>query len=264
MTAVKKQYTRIAVDAVTVDRRIQRPLNISRVKHIARNFDPRSLGVLTLSLRPDGSVVVLDGQHRWAAAKAINYTDKLPALTYEGLSIEEEAALFLTQNDAKPVSTLDKFLVRITEGDDVAVAIARVVTAHGWVIQPGQTYGSIASVAALERAYNGAGVSAGPRLDVVGRVLETITEAWGHDPKAANGTIIGGLALLFLRFEYEVRSDKLIPSLQKTTPLNVVGKARAIADGRGYTAPAAVALHIHTLYNNGLRSRKLPNWTWTR
>src|SRR4051794_33828172 len=97
------QYERVG--ELTVDQRYQRALNARRVKKIANEFDPYSVGMLIVSDRGDGTKVVLDGQTRRAALVAMGWEDQMvPCYVYVGLSVEEEARIFrtLNQDRARP------------------------------------------------------------------------------------------------------------------------------------------------------------------
>ena len=119
---------------LVVDRSIQRALNARWASKISGKFNPDSVGALTISVRKDGSQVVIDGQHRTAAALSAGYTGKLPAVAYSGLSREEEAALFITLNSTQKVMPIDRFLVRTVEKDKAAVALNRLLNLYGWQV----------------------------------------------------------------------------------------------------------------------------------
>src|SRR6187549_648827 len=69
------QVTWLRVDRLTVDPAVgggyQRALNPRKVKAIAKELDPDALGVLTVSRREDGSLVIIDGQQRQGALMSI-------------------------------------------------------------------------------------------------------------------------------------------------------------------------------------------------
>src|SRR5213593_2738333 len=87
----------LKLDELIVDPRFQRPIQRSRVERYIKQFDPKLVGLLTVSLRPNGKDVILDGQHRWMTLVGRNYTEALcEVLT--GLSFEQEAAIFHGRN----------------------------------------------------------------------------------------------------------------------------------------------------------------------
>jgi hypothetical protein len=72
-----------------------RPLNRAFVRRLAQHWILD--GVIDVSLHAKGESIVIDGRHRVAAA-ALAEQLKLPAAVYEGLSLKQEAALFLLRN----------------------------------------------------------------------------------------------------------------------------------------------------------------------
>lgn len=247
----------IRISDLTTDARVQRPLDTRRVETIAGKFNPAALGSITVSQRHDGSRIVLDGQTRTAAAKAIGYKGDIHAHIYTGLTLAEEASMFLSLNNTKQVSALDKFLVRLTEGDEIALDINRIAKGYGWTIKPGGANWTIQSVNALEKAYGAGGTNG---AFVVDRILKTITEAWAGHAVSGNAGIIAGLGLLFVRYGADVRGDKLVRELQNQTPRTLLGRARSLQDGQGGSLAAAVGRLTHTLHNNKLKTNILGEW----
>lgn len=83
----------------------QKPLNLSRVKHIVADFDPNIANEPKVSYR-DGHYVVFDGQHTVAALVARNGGEPvmIRCKVYSNLTPEQEAMLFAEQTGhaAKP------------------------------------------------------------------------------------------------------------------------------------------------------------------
>lgn len=68
-------------------------LKEKRVAEIAADWDPSGVGTITVSRRHDGSLWVIDGMHRVAAARLLGETH-LPAKLFVGLTLEGEALMF--------------------------------------------------------------------------------------------------------------------------------------------------------------------------
>jgi hypothetical protein len=95
----------LPIHQLRIDPTINRPLNRQRVHTIAEKFDPDAIGVLTVSVRPDGTYLLLDGQHRLAALRQAGWDgqQKVPCDLRHGLSQVQEVALFVKLNNtAKP------------------------------------------------------------------------------------------------------------------------------------------------------------------
>ena len=85
------------VEDLSVDHSYHRPLPKAFLKEVSTNFDSNAVGYLTVSKRNDGSTVVVDGQTRLEAAKAVGLK-RVPCIVFRGLSSSEEAKLFIALN----------------------------------------------------------------------------------------------------------------------------------------------------------------------
>lgn len=246
----------LAVSTLMVDPRVQRPLDKRRVTKIAEALNFDALGVITVSRRDNGDNAVIDGQHRVEALREAGHGSMaVTCRVFKGLGLPEEAAMFrLLNNTAKP-QYIDQFRVRVIEGDENAVAIARIITRHGWKIDMQTGSNTFAAVAALERIYNLDDISAE-------RALVTVTRAWGHESNAGDGRIVEGVGLVHVRYGDAVETDDLIDRLSKVPggPGALLGRARGLKDLIGSTVPRAVAEITVELYNARRRTKALPPW----
>jgi len=121
------RYEWVDLKAMTIDPRIQRGEEGPEINHIAANFNPAALGTFTLSRRSDGTIVVLDGQQRRAAALKIDYSEQVQAIVHENLTLPEEAQLFLDLNYRRSVNAWTNFRIARTAGDELAQAIGVVL-----------------------------------------------------------------------------------------------------------------------------------------
>lgn len=258
----------VPVDAITIDPTVQRKEGADqrRVNKIAANFNPDALGVMVLSERKDGSLVCLDGMHRLTAAKQAGYRAPLDAIVHTGLSIAQEASLFLLYNDKKDPSAISRFHARILAGDPVAVDMDRIIREHGWKVRQAGEPGNLSAIEKAESVYrNGSGtLPDGAHPEHLSNVLTIITAAWEHDPKSVNLSILAGVSQLLGRFGKSVDFKKLIDEMSGTRPTVLIGKARSLADVQGGTVPAAVAKILVSMHNNRRRTNLLPEWVWVR
>lgn len=256
---IKSTFAFINPATLTTDLRVQRPLDLARVAEIAPQFDANKVGTIVVSQRRDGTKIVLDGQTRTAAKAQAGSAGDVHAQIFTGLTLEDEAAMFLGYNNTKVVSALDKFLVRVTEGDHVAVEINRIVRHHGWQVVKGGGNGSVQAVAALEKAYMKAGANGSQLLDVV---MATLTKAWGREFAAGNASLIGGLAEIFNRYGDAIDTAKLIRELQSTTPRVLLGRARGMKESGVFSDPLPVIVGriAHVMHNNKKSTNKLADW----
>lgn len=264
----RKYHKAIPLDHLVIDPKVQRHEGVDqrRVNKMAATFDPNALGTLIVSERKDGSLVCLDGAHRRAAGQQAGYTEPVDCTVFAGLTVPDEAALFLLYNSKKDPSAVSRFKARVVAGDDVACDINDIIDRHGWKIGLASDIGQIAAVERLESVYrNGAKtVAEGAHPELVDRTLEILTEAWEYDHQSVDGTMLAAVGQILGRFDTAVDSKILIGKLQKTRPGVLIGRARALRDAQGGTVAAALAKVITSEYNNRRRSNPLPEWTWVR
>jgi len=98
----------ISPNNICHDESYQRTIN-SRYVKIADQYDPLLFTPIRISKREDGTLWVVDGAHRVQAARRLRL-DTIPAMIYEGLTVEEEKYMFANQDKGEVrVSVLDKF-----------------------------------------------------------------------------------------------------------------------------------------------------------
>lgn len=219
-----------------------------------------------MSRRNNGDLVLLNAQHRRALCIAEGYDEPVMCEVHQGLALTDEATIFLGLNDQTTPQALTKFLVRVIEGDKIALAINNIVASHGWDIGQSSKDGAISAVQALETIYlTAAGTRpAGDHEDILDQVLTTITRAWGHAREGVHQTLLQGFAQLYGRYGDAVETGKLVADLQKNSPQELLGRAKQIQHMQGGTSQAAFAKVLVGLHNNRKRTNLLPEWVWTR
>src|SRR3546814_12750149 len=106
-----------------------------RIASVAASLDWRLFSSLIVSARPDGSRVIIDGQHRWAAAMRRGDLTHLPCCSFSYRTPEDEARMFITANRArKAMNRLDDFYAALAAADEDAMEIHRLVADAGLVV----------------------------------------------------------------------------------------------------------------------------------
>ncbi|SFQ28366.1 DUF6551 family protein [Amycolatopsis rubida] len=263
---------RIPADQLTVDNRVQRhQLNESTLAEIRENYNRGALQTLQVSERPDGTLAILDGWHRWKVVTEKEAEDyPLDCQVHTGLSLAQEAALFRQLNKQKPANKIDLFYVRVTQQDPVALAVMTIANENGWTI--GTAKGEIAAVDALETILkHGAGAEPeyGPAL--LHNTIYLVTKAWGHDePKTVDKNILSAVGQFFADLDkYEAKNNvdlqfdvdrlaKNLASYTKNGPGGWLAGCRGIADGTSKTLRKVLMGELFDMYNKGKGGRKLP------
>lgn len=230
-------------------------INEDRVAVIAADFDPEQVGVITVNVRGDGGIYVLDGMHRVSAMRHIGWDDQqIQCWTYEGLTEAEEAEVFLKLNDTLTVNGFDKFKVGVNAGRATETEIDRVVRAQGLHVSRDKSQGSVRAVGTLRRVYE--------RSDsaTLGRTLRIIRDAYGD--AGFESSVIDGIALVCQRYGSTITDATFIERLATTHGgvSGLIGKAEQLRkitrNAKGHCVAAAAV----EIYNRGRGGKKIPDW----
>lgn len=261
---VESRITTLRTDSLGVDHEVQRALVPSRVDTMVELFNPEALGVLTVSHRKDGTYHIVDGQHRWAACAKFGH-DHVQCKVYTGLTRADEAALFRVLNNTKIVNALDRFRVRVVEGESSARDIIGIVERAGWRIPvraSANTTGVVNSPVALEWVYNGAAIKQATQPGVFRSTVEIITAAWGYEPDGMRSDVFKGVGAFLTRFEGILDLSKVVRMLQGYPggPLKLQADASIMRSMRSSPAADSVASILTGLYNKKRSVNRIPEW----
>jgi hypothetical protein len=253
----------IQVGDLQVDRRVQREaMKTKKVEDIVRAFNEDALGIVTVSRRTDRGLYIIDGWHRTEAVRRL--TDGVGTVkchVFEGLTVPEEALMFLALNHGDRPTQMDKFKVRLTAGDENAVEIDQIVRSYGWTVGSSPSRATINAVGVLERIH-----VAGKKLDQEPPLLEitmkAITKAWGDDRFGGQAVILEGVARLLSEHGSLIDFGSLVSRMADTKggPRGLHSQASQFAAVRGVRVAMAVADILTESYNKGRRNRTLPPW----
>ena len=238
----------------------QRDPDPRRVQKIAEGFDPDKLDPLKISQRADGSLWVIDGNHRLQAILALGWSDQLiPVRLVRGLSYQQEAGLFTAQRDRRDPSGAEMFRAAIEQGDPAALATLAICEELGLSLayRSSRGSGTARTVNAVSMAWRLCKEGGAPRLH---RILGTVHRAWGTHAGVYTSSILGGFNAFFARYEslYDVgRLDTILARLPHDQFLSQAASFRTMYSSDITTA---VARAILSLYNKRLTSGKLPDW----
>jgi hypothetical protein len=245
----------ICVADLFADHSYQRPLDPQRVRTMAESFDPRLLGVIEVSDRgPDHRprYAVIEGQHRWATVAALDPAASIAARVHSGLSIAEEAELFLGIDvHRRRLSTWNRWKARRAHHDPEVTAIEATVARVGLRVDDAAKDGHVRCTAMLEKIACSRGGH--PLLRDSLRLLH---ETWGPQQGAFDAAMVGGMAVMLDAFgdDEHFDCDTLVDALIDLAPERVGALARAKkANGKHGTGtgalPKFVALTLHERYN---------------
>jgi hypothetical protein len=121
---------------ISVDPRYQRDVNEAKRLKIASDFRWPGFGVLTCALRKNGSLYVIDGQHRLAAAMNRTSVTEVPCIVFDVVDdVAFEAEMFILANkNRKPVTARETYRADLMRGDPVSLACEALVTSHNYTV----------------------------------------------------------------------------------------------------------------------------------
>jgi len=126
---------------LNVDSAYQRQANTRRATEIASKWSWIACGAIRVGQRQDGSLWVIDGQHRLLAALRRSDIDELPCVVFAIDGVSDEASGFVKGNTLRAsVSAFDKHKANLLANDEAALAIEAVVASVGMKLVPNPYY----------------------------------------------------------------------------------------------------------------------------
>lgn len=231
----------------------QRVLDEKHAQSIADNFDPEMFGTLAVTLpNGHGFYHIIDGHHRKVAIeRKWGENEMVPCQVFDAEDPARAAQLFDRINTARRnPQPIDIFKVRVTAGNEVEVAVDKIVRSCGYIIgwrQHGDNY--ISCVASLKTVYQSYGSK------TLADTLNTISAIWGgNDQSAIGANIVKGVGE-FLSEYRDINFPRLRERISgKYTPGRLQGAAKAFKELHGGTMSGAIRELMATCYNEGIRS----------
>jgi hypothetical protein len=191
----------VRVERLSIDGTYQRSTDNQAsqrlILSIAAKFDWRLCAPLVVSRRPDGTMPVIDGQHRTLAAKLRGDILFLPCCIFNYQGPEEEAQMFIAANRSrKPMNRLDDFHAALAAGDLEALEVNRLVMEAGLSISRNTASaswkpGEIAFTSSIASTVSKHGAA------ITSAALTNIAEAFPDQRLTHAGSIFLGLVRLF-------------------------------------------------------------------
>lgn len=185
------------------------------IRKIALGWDWRMCLPLVVSKRDDGSLWVIDGQHRLAAAKMRGDIPYMPCVVGIYGSVADEAAMFVAMNRArKPMNRLDDFHAAIASGDSEAIEIADLITGAGFTVSRktgSQSWvpGEVAFTSAISKVLRKHGAK------VCADALQIMQAAWPDEVLNAGSSMFAALTKIAVKPPPDFDHDRLFRALLK-------------------------------------------------
>jgi len=247
------------MSTLLVDRDYQHRPYARAVQELAREFNPRISGLILVNIRADGQAYVLDGQTRLEVHRIRGYRWIL-AQILEGLSQQEEAAIYLFKCLNVQRQPLDFFLAECTAGKDEALLLQALLKKRGIQAQDYATTvvdksaNMITCIATLKRL-----LRKDPKGEILGATLDLIGDTWGYNKTMLSLQPISVMHALLMRFADVMDRKSFIEKLTGFSWVDIRSDARRLREA---TSPAptlgfALMRKIVELYNLGRTRRRL-------
>ncbi|WP_257540579.1 DUF6551 family protein [Sphingobium sp. CFD-1] len=183
------------------------------IRKIAHNWDWRMCLPLVVSKRDDGTLWVIDGQHRLAAATLRGDIQYLPCCVAVYGSVADEAAMFVAMNRTrKAMNRLDDFHAATASGDSEALEIAKLITDAGFTVSRrtgSQSWvpGEVAFTSAIAKVLRKHGAK------VCADALKTMQEAFPDEVLNAGASMFTALTKLAITPPEGFDPDRLFRAL---------------------------------------------------
>lgn len=127
-------FLMIKKDDLNIDGSYQREeVSRSKVLDIARDWDWKLFGTLSVIMREDGTLWLYDGGHRCRASFLRKEITELPCMVFEAEDEKTEAKAFIGTNTMKSsVSAYHKHRAAVKTGEPIAVAAQSILEQNGY------------------------------------------------------------------------------------------------------------------------------------
>jgi hypothetical protein len=191
----------VALDRLEVDAAYQRatdgPHSRSIINGMVKSWNWSLCQPLVVARRPDGRLMILDGQHRHAGAVRRGDIAHLPCVVLPGIDMTGEARTFLDLNTKRQrLSQADIFNGMLAAGDEHAKKTAQLIEQTGWRVARSSATdswkpGDLHCAPMLSRQVNIVGEAA------VRGALETLRTAYPETVVTSSSQILQALIAIF-------------------------------------------------------------------
>jgi len=243
----------VPLDRLNIDsgyqRNVDNPPSAKLIAQIGRNWDWRLFQPLSVARRADGSLFVVDGQHRLAGARLRGDLPHLPCVVQVYPAPNEEAQIFDGLNrNRKKMNYLDTYRAAVGAGVETFARVEAVIKAAGLSVAPHSNWTTwkplqIACVAGVAKAIRNHGKAA------TGNALVALAEAWPTEKLRYAGTVAAGLYGVYADLPAGFDPDVFIDVLSEGDQFSWVEVATTTAQKYGWQRPAAMTWTMLQAYN---------------
>lgn len=197
-------------------REVENGASQSLIRRIAMFWDWSLCQPLAVARRADGSLMVVDGQHRLAAARLRNDIDDLPCVVTAYSSAGDEAAAFVALNQQRrPLGAIDLFKAALAAEDETASAVAKLLAQAGLQLAPHTNFtawkpGMVSNISGILQAFR----THGERTTLIS--LRCLAQGFSGQVLRYAGSLFPGIVACVaqeLRVEGKIEEERLAGAL---------------------------------------------------
>lgn len=206
----------IDVNRLAIDESYQRATDSSKSRRlifrIGQQWNWNYCQPLVVSRRTDGSLYVIDGQHRLTAALIRGDVQHLPCVVVTGQAAEDEARTFVHLNTQRQrLSQPDIFNALLASGDESAKRVSELLHETGWHQTRNNSNawksGELFCAPMVVKALKVEGEA------IIRNALTALREAYPDRPVRNTSVMLKALFLIFRRGECSEDPDALIEAV---------------------------------------------------
>lgn len=249
-----KLSSQVKPNDLMVDLSYQREINKNKIVNIVKSYNPNAIGVVTLSIRENGDLYIIDGQHRVEALKQLGYGNSdINAIVFFDLTIQEEARLFVIMNEnrTKPKKS-DLYKASIKSGDNNLIELNNMLNRNNIVVDDRPGDGIMRAIGTLDK------VTAKIGIVNAEKVVQVLMSANGNNSTSFQAQYITAVSTIIVKYK-NVDMDRLSLAIKKLgEPSLVITKTQMIAsDAKFVTKSLTLSTMIIDSYNAYLKNNRL-------
>ena len=232
-----------------IDDNYQREAAHKKVSEITADWSWIACGALIVAEREDGTLWVIDGQHRLLSAKRRSDIAELPCVVFVSTGIQTEARGFLDANaKRKPVSALQKQRALVAIGDEVAIYVSQFVSSCGLVISDNTKLWNGVKYVALLKKY------AAHDRAAFEKVFRFCADYCVQSEERLHSRLFEGLSYMHRKFA-ALDDARFIQRVKSLHPRKLVDAANRAASLVGHGTEKVYADGMLLEINKGLRNK---------
>lgn len=222
-----KKLAEVPVELMRIDKHYQRAIS-AIISQLIKKWGNEKCLFLLVSYR-DGVFYIIDGQHRWEAAKAIGI-DHLPCIIFTGLTWQEEARIFAEQNkNITKLTPFDTFKANVACGDisypeiKTDLELKSICDRHGITVQKSTRVKTLKSVTRGRDIINQAGAGG---LEWIFTLIESIH--WEVHKETYASKMLDLFKWIYMDYKSNTTAEnhKLFDFMATTTPIELDALAK--------------------------------------